>query len=240
MTDGMNKSNNKITFIDRLMAVYILYNAISVIWLLKSGMPFKVYAEEFVVSLLPMIFYFVGRSFKDKKSGFLRNLIIAVIVVGVPGMILWINSGNAGFFSLPGAISIKSEQWVAGFGNMYSTWLGNGLGANGRQAVGLEDAHIVSDGGLVKAFCEQGIFGFSMVIYMIIVTFRKGFKDLKSFWVWIGITALVLLMSIWSNILSFPLVGSVFWFAIGCINSGADGDVKGADKEQEVVKETGS
>lgn len=231
-------ADNK-TFIDRLMVVYILYNAVSVIWLLKSGMPFRVYAGEFAVSLLPMLFYFVGRSYRDKAS-FLKKLIIAVIIVGVPGIIFRFNSDNAGFISLPGNISIRSEQWVAAFGNMYSTWLGNGLGANGREAVGLEDAYIVSEGGLVKAYCEQGIFGFSMFIYIIILTLKKGIKDLKLYWAGVGIIVLAMIFSIWSNILSFRLAGSVFWFAVGYIHSGTGANVRGTYMEQEVVKEAGS
>ena len=87
------------TFIDRLVAVYILYNALSVIWLLKSGKPFSVYSGEFVVSLLPMIFYFAGRSCSgndhktddgDRAGYFHRNFIIAVLITGILGMILQI------------------------------------------------------------------------------------------------------------------------------------------------------
>ena len=46
-------------FADRLVAAYFLYNALSVIWLLKGGLPVSVYEQEFIVSLLPVIFYFV-------------------------------------------------------------------------------------------------------------------------------------------------------------------------------------
>ncbi len=345
------------TFIDRLVAVYILYNALSVIWLLKSGKPFSVYSGEFVVSLLPMIFYFAGRSCTgndhktedgDKAGYFFRNFIIAVLITGILGMILQmtmprfyidylynynliskadaatarvrmdsvVGSTVLGFLgaasmiasiplvmkkgsripailamllsaitvfasnqrsamvvvilavvyfnyllffaydvrkkrdflielivivggiilfcvikqdaaheaynrlvSLPGAIGQRSEQWIAAINNMYSTWLGNGLGANGHRALGVEDAFVVADGGLVKTYCEQGIFGFSMFIYIIILTFRKGLKDLKSYCAEVGIIAAALLQSIGSNILAFQLAVPVFWFAIGSIHS---------------------
>ena len=123
--------------------------------------------------------------------------------------------------SLPLAVGERSEQWVAAVNNMYSTWLGNGLGANGHRAIGLEDAFVVADGGLVKSYCEQGIFGFSMFIYILILTFKKGLGNIKEYSAEVGIAAIAILQSIGSNILSFQLAVPIFWFAIGRIHSGA-------------------
>ncbi len=374
------------TFMDRLVTVYFAYNALSVIWLLRSGMPFSVYAGEFVVSLLPMIFYFAAGS-----RHFYRNYLIAILFTGILGIILQITmpqfyidfsykigfasmadaatcrvrmdsvvgstvlgflavagmlvsipfimngtlSGNgsgsgaaagelskkpgvnrvrafgiasmlvnmivvfmcnqrsamvvailvvvyfnvllffaygvrkkkdfiieliilaAGFLlfciikqdaalkayyrlvSLPGAIGQRSEQWVAAVNNMYSTWLGNGLGANGHRAIGVEDAFVVADGGIVKMYCEQGIFGFSMFIYIMILTFKKGIGNIKEYCAEVGIMAAMLLQSIGSNILAFQLAGPVFWFAVGRIHASdevrrqQDESGTGADKEKE-------
>ncbi|MCR5508335.1 MAG: hypothetical protein K6F34_06595 [Lachnospiraceae bacterium] len=353
-------------FIDRLVAAYFIYNALSVIWLLRSGMPFSVYAGEFVVSLLPVIFYYSGRS--SRSQAFYMNFLIAVLITGILGIILQtampqfyidysykigfaskadaatcrvrmdsvvgstvlgflsvagmlvsiplIMSSNteytgtfpkasvfkssgplrlfgiasmfinmivvfmcnqrsamvvailvivylnfllfkayddrmrkrraflieiaalaAGFIlfsvikqdaalkayyrlvSLPGAIGQRSEQWVAAVNNMYSTWLGNGLGANGHRAIGIEDAFVVADGGIIKTYCEQGVFGFSMFIYILILTFKKGSRDIMKYCAEVGIIAAALLQSIGSNILSFQLSVPVFWFAIGRIHS---------------------
>ncbi len=354
------------TFMDRLVTVYFAYNALSVIWLLRSGMPFSVYAGEFVVSLLPMIFYFAAGSryfYRNYTAAILFTGIIGIIlqmimpqfyidfsykigfasmadaatcrvrmdsVVGstvlgflaVAGMLVSIPfimkgtlSGNgsgpdaaageaskkpgvngvrafgiasmlinmivvfmcnqrsamvvailvvvyfnvllffaygvrkkkdflieliilaAGFLlfciikqdaalkayyrlvSLPGAIGQRSEQWVAAVNNMYSTWLGNGLGANGHRAIGVEDAFVVADGGIVKMYCEQGIFGFSMFIYIMILTFKKGIGNIKEYCAEVGIMAAMLLQSIGSNILAFQLAGPIFWFAVGRIHA---------------------
>ncbi len=339
-----------VSFMDRLVAAWFLYNALSVIWLVRSGMPLGVYNQEAVVSLLPVIFYLVGRSCDD-ASVFYRYFICALLLIGILGIILQVampqfyidysyklsfvskadaetcrvrmdsvvgstvlgflsvasmlasipfimekrsrlfgiismfisfivafmsnqrsamvvailavlyfnyllffvyKSADRKYFvieiallgaafiglcifklgaikevyyrlaSLPLAVGERSEQWVAAVNNMYSTWLGNGLGANGHRAIGIEDAFVVADGGLVKAYCEQGIFGFSMFIYIMILTFKRGLKDLKSYAAEIGITAAALLQSIGSNILSFQLAGPVFWFAIGCIHAAKD------------------
>lgn len=364
-------------FIDRLVAAYCIYNAASVIWLLRGGFPVSVYEQEFIVSLLPVIFYYVGRaciSFRadsrpdgsDTKSNdisgyrqwdaniYYRNFIIAVLLIGLLGILLQISmpqlyidysyklrfvskadaatcrvrmdsvvgstvlgfisvaamlaaipfimNGSAGminrengkirifgvvpmlinlvvafmsnqrsamvvailvivyfnyliffeyraverkyFFielavlavcfialcivsmdtvmkiyyrlvSLPDAIGERSEQWIAAVNNMYSTWLGNGLGANGHRALGIEGAHVIADGGLVKMYCEQGIFGFSIFLYIVILAFRKGVRNVKEYCVELGIIAVALLQSVGSNILAFQLTTPIFWFAIG-------------------------
>ena len=379
-------------FIDRLVTAYFAYNALSVIWLARSGFPVSVYAQEFIVSLLPVIFYYVGRAcishdvnggseatggsdssggsdvsgVKHKEtdgygpwneSTYYRNFIIAVLIIGVLGIALqiimpqlyidysyklrfvskadaatcrvrmdsvvgstvlgfisvaamltsipFIMSGNSAeggkststkyrifgitamlinlvvafmsnqrsamvvailvivyfnylvffeykaikrkyFFielavlgvcfvalcivsmdsvmkiyyrlvSLPDAIGERSEQWIAAVNNMYSTWLGNGLGANGHRALGIEDAHVIADGGLVKMYCEQGIFGFSMFIYIVILSFKKGVKDIREYCVELGIIAVALLQSVGSNILAFQPTTPIFWFAVGRI-----------------------
>ena len=384
-------------FIDKLIAAYIVYNTLSVIWLVKSGMPYTVYIQEFVVSLLPVIFYYTAhdgtswepvgfetsRKFETSEkygtSGkFYRNFVYAVLILGVLGILLQIimpqfyidysyrlsfvskadaatcrvrmdsvvGSTVLGFISvaamlasipfvmygsvpvsgtaerdmgnktgasakdasgikrtrifgivsflinmtvafmsnqrsamvvailvilyfnyliffvfrtldrkyfiveliivlaafaglcavrmdavmkiyyrlvsLPDAIGERSEQWIAAVNNMYSTWLGNGLGANGHKALGIEDAHVIADGGLVKLYCEQGIFGFSMFIYIMILSLRKGLKNLGTSYVELGIVAVALLQSVGSNILAFQLTTPIFWYAVGNIHHAAD------------------
>ena len=344
-------------FMDALVAAWFLYNALSVIWLVRSGMPLGVYNQEFVVSLLPAIFYLAGRSCakpdntgkpkrRNEAALFYRYFIYAVLILGVVGIILqlvmprfyidysyklnFVSSADAdtcrvrmdsvvgstvlGFLSavsmlvsipfimerksrlfgiismfagfviafmsnqrsamvvailaliyfnwllfftygkadkkyfalellliaaaviallvfkrgeitevyyrlasLPGAVGERSEQWIAAVNNMYSTWFGNGLGANGHMAIGLEDAHVVADGGLIKSYCEQGIFGFSMFLYILILSFKKGLGNIKEYCAEVGIIAAALLQSIGSNILSFQLAAPIFWFAIGRI-----------------------
>ncbi|MCR5405370.1 MAG: hypothetical protein K6E88_01165 [Lachnospiraceae bacterium] len=354
-------------FADRLVAAYFLYNALSVIWLLKGGLPVSVYEQEFIVSLLPVIFYFVGRScYKNENERFLKNFIYAVLILGILGIALQIampqfyidysyklsfvskadaptcrvrmdsvvGSTVLGFISvaamlasipfmmagskekrrktvfgtaallinmvvafmsnqrsamvvailvlvyinyllffvyrlfdkkyfiaeiivvaaafaglcivsmdavmkiyyrlvsLPDAVGERSEQWIAAVNNMYSTWLGNGLGANGHRALGIEDAHVIADGGLVKMYCEQGVFGFSMFIYLVILSFKKGIKEIKEYCVELGIIAVSLLSSVGSNILAFQLTTPIFWYAVGRIFAGSPKEDKGSLKDE--------
>lgn len=120
--------------------------------------------------------------------------------------------------SLPTAVSERSEQWVAAVNNMYSTWFGNGLGANGHRALGIEGTHVIADGGLVKLYCEEGILGFSLFIYILILTIRKGLSDIRQYYVELGIIAVTLLQSIGSNVIAFQLATPIFWFAAGRIH----------------------
>ena len=117
--------------------------------------------------------------------------------------------------SLPTAISQRSEQWVAAVNNMYSSWIGNGLGANGHKALGLEDAHVIADGGLVKLYCENGVIGFSLFAYLIVLSMKRGLADIRDHYVEVGIIAVGLLQSIGSNMLAFQICAPVFWFALG-------------------------
>jgi len=121
--------------------------------------------------------------------------------------------------SLPTAISQRSEQWVAAVNNMYSSWLGNGLGANGHRALGLEDAHVIADGGLVKLYCENGVLGFSLFVYLIVLSLSKGVRSIRNYYVEVGIIVVGLLQSIGSNMLAFQICAPVFWLAVGAVNS---------------------
>ena len=387
-------------FIDKLVAAYIAYNTLSVIWLIRSGMPYTVYIQEFVVSLLPVIFYFVTAHHDDFR--FYRNFLYAVLIIGVLGILLQIimpqfyidysyklsfvskadaatcrvrmdsvvGSTVLGFISvaamlasipfimygvnpdsrtaeqgegdkpgasphdntvtgikririfgiisflinmtvafmsnqrsamvvailvilyfnyliffvfrsldkkyfivelivvalafaglcavrmdavmkiyyrlvsLPDAIGERSEQWIAAVNNMYSTWLGNGLGANGHKALGIEDAHVIADGGLVKLYCEQGIFGFSIFIYIMLLSLKKGLRNLGTCYTELGIVAVALLQSVGSNILAFQLTTPIFWYAIGRIHNNVEiltdfSDVPATERSPDVPTHAG-
>ena len=365
----LRKQINLKMFTDRLVAAYFIYNSLSVIWLVRGGLPARVYLQEYVVSLLPVIFYYVGRTCNNetdgegKELGFYRFFIYACLIIGALGIVLqivmpqfyidysykmlFVSKADAStcrvrmdsvvgctvlgsisvtamlaaipfimekklrvfgiiamvinlvvafmsnqrsamvvalivivyfnyliFFqykifekkyfyyelaalaalfvmlclvrmdavlkiyyrlvSLPGAVSERSEQWIAAVNNMYSTWLGNGLGANGHKALFIEGTHVIADGGLVKMYCEEGVFGFSMFIYILILTARRGMTNVKKYCVELGIIAIALLQSIGSNILAFQLTTPVFWFAIGRIFADAmvNNDIKSEIKEK--------
>ncbi len=122
--------------------------------------------------------------------------------------------------SLPTAISERSEQWVAAVNNMYSFWIGNGLGANGHRALGIEGAHVIADGGLIKLYCENGVLGFSLWAYLMYLLLANGVKNIKEYYVEAGILAIGILQSIGSNMLAFQICAPVFWFAAGVLACG--------------------
>lgn len=329
---------------DYLVVAYFAYNLLSVIWLLKGGFPLSVFMQEFSNSILPIVFYFAGKSAKEKINRYYRLFMIGLLVLFVTGLVLYIAApqfyldylvrwsliskadvptmrirmhavvgctllgslsvvgmlvsarimileqkilsggslfvismafaffsnqrsamvvailvllyinylvffslklfdrkyfyieciviavvfvlllvGFHGVFmkifyrlvSLPGAVSQRSEQWVAAVNNMYSSFLGNGLGANGHKALGIEGAHVIADGGLVKLFCEEGILGFSIFIYMMILLYKDSRQYIKEGFAELGVIAIILLQSVGSNILCFQLGAPIFWFAVG-------------------------
>ncbi len=345
---------------DAIAVIYFAYQVLSVIWLLAGGFPFSVFAEEFVSSTLPMVFYFVGRTSRSNTARWFRTYLIAIVLLGIIGVIFYVTApsfycrwaydwgyiskpdaatmrvrmhsvvgstclsfisvagmlagsyfladhdGDDGksavrkrriiwataaivltflfsimanqrsglvaaalvivyinyllffkldiipkkFFiyeiiaiaavfaiicavkfefilkfwyriiSLPTAISQRSEQWVAAVNNMYSSWIGNGLGANGHKALGIEDAHVIADGGLVKLYCENGVIGFSLWVYLMYLALSDGTKSIRERYAEVGIIAVGILQSIGSNMLAFQICAPVFWFAVGrCINS---------------------
>ena len=347
----IKKKMNIHSVMDVLIVVYFIYNALSVIWLTKGGMPVNIYTGEFAVSLLPVVFYFVGSRIADKADNFYKKFLLALAVLGIVSLILYAfapqfycdylvkwsymskadaatcrvrmqsvtgctvfgalmvmgmcagvhfvgvvgedkESKNKRIFgvcavvfsmffafmsnqracmvaaiivliyinylifarfdnipkkylaieivglvvvfvaiciirydfalkiwfrlaSLPTAVSERSEQWVAAVNNMYSSWFGNGLGANGHKALGIEGAHVIADGGLIKMYCEQGVLGFSLFVYIIFLTIKKSLGNIGKLYAEFGFIIVALLLSIGSNILAFQLTTPIFWFAIG-------------------------
>ena len=350
----LKKKMNIHSTMDVLIVFYFVYRAGTIICIRNGGMPLSVYAQEAVATLVPMIFYFVGKACTDREEGMYRRFMYAMFVLGVVGLIFYITAPQfycdylydwsyiskadastmrvrmhsvtgctllgammvyamavgtyflcdvdsaadklkknrifgaisivfamafaflsnqrsamvaallilvylnyiaftkfdsipkkiaiyeiiiitvvilglcavrfdfilkiwARLASLPGAISQRSEQWVAAVNNMYSSWFGNGLGANGHKALGIEGAHVIADGGLVKMYCEEGVIGFSLFVYIMYLTFSSGVKAIKKTYAEIAIVAVSILLSIGSNILAFQLATPIFWFAVGRI-----------------------
>ena len=118
--------------------------------------------------------------------------------------------------SLPGAVGQRSDQWVGAANNMVDKWLGNGLGANGHRAAGFTE-HLIADGGIAKLYCEMGIIGTSLFIFLMLLAFKKGLKNLRSCAPEIGIVMMTLLVSVGSNMMSFALAVPVLYFAVGAI-----------------------
>lgn len=173
-----------------------------------------------VAALLVVLFLNYIVIFKLKlisKKYFYAEVIL--VVVGIVALFIVTPSIAskimARLVSLPGAVGQRSEQWIAAANNMKGAWLGNGLGANGHRAIGIENAHVVADGGLVKLFCEEGSVGFGLFTYVMFTIFIKGYKKIDKIFAEIAVIATALLMSIGSNIIAFQLCTPIFWYAIG-------------------------
>ena len=210
--DGKNKGK-----INREVLIngFLLLFSLAVVFL-ANGRAGMVAAILVIVYLNFLVFF----TFKiaDRKYFYIE---VAVILAAVIGMCVLTPSIAAKIWarlvSLPGAIGQRSEQWVAAINNMKGQWFGNGLGANGHKAIHIEGAFAVPDGGLVKLYCEEGAIGFALFVYIMLVTFRNGIKNLKNCFCEIGIIASALLMSTGSNIIAFQLCMPVFWFAAGMV-----------------------
>lgn len=193
----------------------------------RAGMVAAILVIVYINFLVFLTFKIADKKYLFIEMGVIAVLIIALCIVtpGIAGKI-W-----ARLVSLPGAIGQRSEQWIAAINNMpaawYGQWFGNGLGANGHKAIGIEGAHIVADGGLVKLYCEEGAIGFALYLYIMLLIFRFALKNLKKYFAEVAIIGTALLMSIGSNIIAFQLCVPVIWFAAGVIGR----DVNGTDKE---------
>lgn len=211
--------------VNKLIVLYCLafFFSLAVVFLAngRAGMV----AALLVIVYINFLVFFTFK-FLDKKYFYIEVAVVVVLIVAMcvatPGIAakIW-----ARLISLPGAIGQRSEQWVAAINNMpgqwYGQWFGNGLGANGHKAIHVEGAFPVPDGGLVKLYCEEGAIGFALFVYIMIVLFRNGIKNLKNCFCELGIIGTALLMSIGSNIIAFQLCMPIFWLAGGVLASEA-------------------
>ncbi len=74
---------------DVVMGAWLVFNLLSGIWCVGSGMPISVYLGEVFTTALPMLFYFCGRTDGENKS-FYRNFLISTALTGLLGILLFI------------------------------------------------------------------------------------------------------------------------------------------------------
>ena len=199
---------------------FVLYAVLFVFFLVvvflangRAGMVAAILVILYLNFLIFCSFKFIDKKYLYIEIGAAIALVV-IMCIATPSIAAKI---GARLISLPGAIGQRSEQWIAAMNNMYGQWFGNGLGANGHKAISIEGAHIVADGGLVKLYCEEGALGFSLYVFILIVIFREGIKDLKNHFCELGIIGTALLMSIGSNIIAFQLCVPLFWLAAGIV-----------------------
>lgn len=233
---SVNKTNDKNKNNGDTLKQFIIYSALFVFSLIvvflangRAGMVAALLVIVYINILVFSVFRFADRKYLYIEVSVIIALIVILCII-TPSVVskIW-----ARLVSLPGAIGQRSEQWVSAINNMYGQWFGNGLGANGHKAIGIEGAKVVADGGLVKLYCEEGALGFSLFAFIILVIVRQSFKDLKKYFSELGIIMTALLMSIGSNIIAFQLCMPIFYFALGVIGA----DVNGNGKEKGELKE---
>lgn len=77
-------------YVDVLVMIYILYNTISVLWFIFSGLPISVFIKEYSNSILPMFFYYLGKIDDKNNKNFYQITLKAIILCFVLGFILFI------------------------------------------------------------------------------------------------------------------------------------------------------
>lgn len=76
--------------IDSLAVVFFVYNMLSGLWCVYYGMSLSIFLGEFVTGALPIIFYFAGKTSLECTEDFYKKFIIAVIIAGTVGLVLFI------------------------------------------------------------------------------------------------------------------------------------------------------
>lgn len=76
-------------YIDILVLVYIVYNTISFLWFIFSGLPISVFTREYSNSILPMVFYYFAKIDDKKNKNFYTVTLKAILLCFVIGIILF-------------------------------------------------------------------------------------------------------------------------------------------------------
>ena len=208
-TEGVEKNKKG----DMIFAVLSI--AVCLLCAILANQRSGLVAAGLVIVYVNVLIFFKLHLF-PKKYFWMELAVVAVLFVAICAVRFdYVLKFWYRIISLPTAVSERSEQWVAAVNNMHTTWFGNGLGANGHRALGIEGAHVIADGGLVKLYCENGVIGFSLWIYLLVLACKRGAKDLGRYYAELGIVVVGLLQSIGSNMLAFQFCAPVFWFAVG-------------------------
>ena len=207
----------------------LIYFLISLFMAFMSNQRAAMAVAIMIVIFLNLTVFFSFRMFPKKYFAYECAAIAAVLVLLVTAGHKWFMKIYYRLVSLPGAVGQRSDQWVGAVNNMKSMWTGDGLGSHGHRAIGYAE-HVVADGGLVKIYCELGIIGTSLFIFLILLIIKKSFRNLSRVVPEFTLIISALLLSIGSDILSFELAAPIFYFAIGravsiLTDDGGTGDI---------------
>ncbi len=119
--------------------------------------------------------------------------------------------------SFKDAFGDRTGQWLNTIENTRNIAFGSGLGSVGHTALGYSE-FLITDGGLIKIFCEIGIIGFALFSLIILLSIIKCLFSFKEHYIELAIILTVLLQSLGSNTIAFMMEAIVFWYAVGAIN----------------------
>ena len=152
---------------DWFVALYIVYNAGSVIWFSLSGFPLSVFIREYSNTVLPVFFYFFASQATGSKSKFYENTLRAIIFNFVVGFILYIQMPY--FYRLYlytnfgiGTNIILSSQY---FNSLIGITLTGSLGVVGA---------LLSYKKIIKSQGRKGTTELIICIVALVLTLRRG------------------------------------------------------------------
>ncbi len=166
------------------------------------------------IAFFILVDYLTDRT-KSKKPIFIE---FGVIIAAVIGIFIFARDVFDKYYiriaSIPQGFSERSESWVAAVNDMHNMWLGDGLGSRGHRAEGIQ-YYIVADGGLVKIYTEMGIIGTSIIIFLLVLIYKKSLRKITSVVPEIAVITSAILMSIGSNVLEMELCAPIVYFCLG-------------------------
>lgn len=207
--------------------VRILYAMIAsfVIAIILSG--FRVALAYMAILFLGIMLYNMLHR-KTYKSNF-TGAIVAIIVVLLTAYVFISGSSTfevvsqnlterLSYFSydeaMEGSRTTQRERALDSWNNVV---FGEGTGSRGAQAR-IDGLPAITDGGYIKMLVENGIVGVAMFSFIMLITLRKGIKNMKYFPTELLIIGYGLVSMIGANSLSMSWCYSLpFWFAVGRI-----------------------
>jgi hypothetical protein len=84
-----NIKRNKLFTYDICIILFVIWNLFSIIFFSFSDLPISVYIREFSNTVLPIGFYFIGKTFYDQRDIFYKNSAIVFVLILLVGLFLF-------------------------------------------------------------------------------------------------------------------------------------------------------
>lgn len=180
-------------------------------------------------AMVCVIFVVFFMMFLNVRKGYLniRIPIIIAIILAIMFLVIMTKMPNIysaifdRFNSISSAVSERNNSWNNAFNNsIIDTIFGYGFASGGQRAIGIS-ATTVNDGNYFKIIYECGFVGLGLFAISVIQTLNRS-KLYTDKIAYIVIIVSCLLQMIGSNILTFQFTASLFWYAMGRLNTPID------------------